>query len=191
MAAQTAFFKHLTRGTRGWWIFSSVTGSRCSLVAQIRKRLFINWGRARLSGTRGIMSCQICEENEAIGNKFTWPSGASGGPAGEPLRAEALTPCLLPGDPRWGKKNAGRSFQGLFLHCADPPEVSASILLFYLQLLIISCEGVSYVQGQHLLKGREQTWSELPAEGPGWCYSLGPAPQEPASDKSMSKVQAR
>lgn len=116
-----------------------------------------------------LWAVRSARKNEAIGNKFTWPSSASGGPAGEPLRAEALTPCLLPWDPRWGKKNAGRSLQGLSLRCADPPEVSASILLFYLRLLIISCEGVSHVQGQHLLKEREQTWSELPAEGPGWC----------------------
>lgn len=71
-------------------------------------------------------------ENNAIANKFTWPSSTSGGFSREmSLRAEVPTPCLLPRYPWWEKWNADRSLQGLSLDCARPPW-SASILLFYL-----------------------------------------------------------
>lgn len=131
-----------------------------------------------------LWAVRSARRNSAIANKFTARSSA--GPAAECLRAKAVTLYLLPGDPRWEKKNADRSFQGLSLSpLCRPPQVGASILLFYLAVLI-SWGG--FLPAKVTPAERGQPWSELPAERTTWSWAHIPAPQEPPWDKGMHEV---
>lgn len=121
MVAQTAFFKHLTCGTRDWWIFSSVTGSRCSLAAQIRKRLFINWRRAGCQAPEVLRAVISARKNNAIANKFTWPSSASRGQAGECLSEPRQQPHDISPENTGGKRKMLTDyFKDFFLTVSGP-----------------------------------------------------------------------
>lgn len=123
-----------------------------------------------------LWAVRSARKNDAIANKFTWPSSVSGGQAGECLSVRQWPPAFSP-EILGGKR---KMLTGL---CWALSEV---ILLFYLWPFS-SWEGFSFMQEQHLLT--ESSLGMNCLQGGLDAVIVCPIPQEPPWDKSRGKIK--
>lgn len=127
-----------------------------------------------------LWAVRSARKNDAIANKFTWPSSVSGGQAGECLSVRQWPPAFSP-EILAGKR---KMLTDHFKTVLGPLKGHPSILPLTILLL-----GGAFLHARAAPVDRGQPWYELPTERTGCSYCLCPIPQEPPWDKNMGKFK--
>lgn len=127
-----------------------------------------------------LWAVRSARKNDAIANKFTWPSSVSRGQEGERLSVRQW-PLAFPQRYLVGREKCWQMISRTVLGpLRGHPSILPLVSLFL---------GEVFPYARATPVDREQPWYELPTEKIGCSSCLCPIPQEPPWDKSMGRIK--